>query len=105
MKRRPELRGVHEALAEVYDKTGHPEWAPTERKAEASARDEPGRRIFWKRRNIGSWRIKRWRIWNGYRNPPIFWKSEPKSISDRGAAPKRWPSGDARCGSRRETGG
>ena len=32
---RPELRGLHAAMAEVYGKTGHPEWATTERAREA----------------------------------------------------------------------
>ncbi len=45
-KRQPELRGVHEALSEVYDKTGHPDWAATERQREASANTEPRHEDF-----------------------------------------------------------
>ncbi|MDQ6663098.1 MAG: tetratricopeptide repeat protein [Acidobacteriota bacterium] len=45
-KRQPELRGVHEALSKVYDKTGHPDWAATERQREASANRNSRQRDF-----------------------------------------------------------
>jgi len=32
---RPELRGLHDAIAEIYGKTGHPDWATIERAREA----------------------------------------------------------------------
>jgi len=46
VKREPDLRGVHEALAEVYEKTGHPDWAATERRREGSAHGEPKQESF-----------------------------------------------------------
>jgi predicted Zn-dependent protease len=36
LERNPKLRGAHAAIAEIYRQTGHPDWAATEERAEAS---------------------------------------------------------------------
>ncbi len=37
----PDLPGLHASLAEVYEKTGHPDWAESERRMDATVRCQP----------------------------------------------------------------
>ncbi len=46
LKQQPDMRGIHKALAEVYEKTGHPDWMSAELAKEASSLGESQLRNF-----------------------------------------------------------
>ena len=114
----PEIGGVHEAIADLYDRAGKSEWATVER-AKAVARRATARR---RRPNAATWRastsmslrsprvvptrlrsigrrapITRWpprplRRSRRCRRPPKCTSCSRRSIAIRGVPPRLWPN-------------